>query len=263
MTSRRFESIGGILNRTATDLIPTSEADEAALTASVDTAPAAVTNLRPASQHPRRADRQPVQLSPRRRPAPMGECVGSRSGSTPPCTAPSPRERPARRPARARSSRTASRPPTRRRRLPTWSPRKRPHHRPAASSYGSNPRSSASNRLGRDPPRRPSRHRPRPARHPDRRRLPHPAHRRRPPPPPPLTDPIATETSRADVAGTGCCRSSWCPGSPPSVPGIVCAEAAASKAWDKERSARSTSSEARASATRLVSWTSGEPLSRR
>jgi hypothetical protein len=54
MTSRRFESIGGILNRTATDPTPTDEPDDTTPTAALDTAPAAVTKLRHTGQHPRR-----------------------------------------------------------------------------------------------------------------------------------------------------------------------------------------------------------------
>src|SRR4051794_5400596 len=65
MTSRRFESIGGILNRTATDPTPTDEPDDAAPTAAADTAPAAVTKLRPTGQNPRRPDRASAQSSPK------------------------------------------------------------------------------------------------------------------------------------------------------------------------------------------------------
>src|SRR4051795_4013828 len=61
MTSRRFESIGGILNRTATDPTPTDEPDDTAATAAADPAPAAVTKLRPAGPNPRRIERAATQ----------------------------------------------------------------------------------------------------------------------------------------------------------------------------------------------------------
>jgi hypothetical protein len=54
MTSRRFESIGGILNRTATDPTPTSEEDDTAPTAAADTTPAAVTKAAPRPPEPPR-----------------------------------------------------------------------------------------------------------------------------------------------------------------------------------------------------------------
>ena len=201
MTSRRFEPIGGILNRTATDPLQ-STVQRTPPRRQPPTPRRPPSPSCPAGQAPAvPSGWQRNGRAAKCRPAPMGECVASRSGSTPSCILPSPRGRAASRTSQGPIVFDGIEAAHQAEVLTDLVAVEVAHRSPAAFPAAQNPRDGASNRPRRDPPRRPSRHRPRPARHPDRRQLPHPAHRRLPPSPP-LTHPTRPILlGKLDVAG--------------------------------------------------------------